>query len=99
MPEISDSYTPVLKEGFLFEPIPEGCLLLEEATGNLITLNSAAEAVLTYCDNALSVAEICRIVEEEWQVPRDEVRQAIARLMELGVLIAPPSHEPDSAPS
>ena len=51
----------VVGEGFSWEPIPDGCLLFEESTGRLLTLNPAAEAVLAHCDGELTGAEISRV--------------------------------------
>jgi hypothetical protein len=93
VPENFDSYVPVLKEGFLFEPIPEGCMLFEESTGKLVTLNEAAEAVLTYCDSEHTVADICREVSQELQISQRDVRGALQELLAQGVLEPPPSPE------
>jgi hypothetical protein len=81
-----ESYFPVVKDGFLFEPIPEGCMLFEEASGKLITLNEAAEAVLTFCDGEHSVADICRDLERDLHLSEQDVRKALGQLAELGVV-------------
>lgn len=85
-----ESYAPELSDGFLWEPIPDGCLLFEESTGKLITLNASAEAVLTHCDGELTVAQICRILESDFQIPSEETRSVLKRLLEEGV-ISPPA--------
>ena len=99
MPDSFELHTPVVSDGFLWEPIPDGCLLFEEATGKLITLNAAAEAVLTYCDNEHTVAEICRSVEEDLQIPANEARSVLNQLLELGAILPPPSPNEPAPPA
>lgn len=81
-----DSCLPEVKESFLWEPIPEGCVLFEEATGKLLTLNSSAEAILTHCDGELTVSELCSILENDFQVPPEETRAVLRQLMEEQVI-------------
>lgn len=81
-----ESYVPEVSDGFLWEPIPDGCLLFEESTGKLITLNASAEAVLTHCDGKMTVAEICRTLESDLQIPGEETRSVLKRLLEEGVI-------------
>jgi hypothetical protein len=87
----SEADIPTIREGYLWEPIPEGCLLFQEKTGKLITLNSSAEAVLTHCDGELTVGEICRVLENEFQIPAAETGSVLKRLREEQVIDFSPS--------
>lgn len=86
-----ETHRPVIRDGFIWEPIPEGCLLFEEATGKLVTLNPAAEAVLGYCDGELTVAEIIRELESEFGVESIEAAATLSRLIDERVITPPPA--------
>lgn len=76
----------VVGDGFSWEPIPDGCLLFEESTGRLLTLNPAAEAVLSHCDGELTGAEISRALESDFAIPTAETRSILDRLRAEGVI-------------
>ena len=80
----------VVGDGFSWEPIPDGCLLFEEGTGRLLTLNPAAEAVLAHCDGELTGAEISRTLETDYDIPPAETRSLLQRLCEEGVILTAP---------
>ena len=80
------AYIPLVRDGFSWEPIPDGCILYEESTGKMITLNATAEAVLTHCYGELTVAEICRTIEDDFQVTREEAESVLKRLQGEGVI-------------
>lgn len=82
-----DTFAPEVRPGFLWEPVPDGCLLFEESTGKLLTLNAAAEIVLTHADGQLTVIEICATLEHDFQIPAPETRSLLQRLMDEGVLL------------
>ena len=71
---------------FSWEPIPEGCLLYEETTGKLLTLNPTAEAILAHCDGELTGTEICRVLESELEIPVAVTRDLLTRLRAEGVI-------------
>ncbi len=73
-------------EQFTWEPIPDGCLIYEERTGKLLTLNPAAEAVLAHCDGELTGAEICGRLESDFEIPAAETRSLLVRLCAEGVI-------------
>ncbi len=81
-----ETYVPTVRDGFLWEPIPDGCFLYEESTGKLITLNASAEAVLTHCDGESTVAEICQAVESDFQISREEAEEVLKKLISEGVI-------------
>lgn len=76
----------VVGSQFSWEPIPDGCLLFEESTGKLLTLNPAAEAVLTHCDGELTGAEISRVLECDFDIPATETHSLLTRLCAEGVI-------------
>ena len=76
----------VVGDGFSWEPIPDGCLLFEESTGRLLTLNPAAETVLAHCDGELTGAEISRVLESNFAIPATETRSLLTRLCAEGVI-------------
>jgi len=80
------AYVPTVRESFSWEPIPDGCILYEEASGKMVTLNATAEAVLTHCYGEMTVAEICRTVEGEFQISREESENVLKRLQAEGVI-------------
>ena len=75
-----EAHRLVVGDGFAWEPIPDGCMLFEESTGRLLTLNPAAEAVLTHCDGELTGAEISRVLESDFDIPSAETRSLLQRL-------------------
>lgn len=81
-----DAQRLVIGEGFAWESIPDGCLLYEERTGKLITMNPIAEAVLTHCDGELTGAEIGQILERDFEIPPAETRRLLAQLHAEGVI-------------
>ncbi len=81
-----DSQRLMVGERFAWEPIPDGCLLFEESTGKLLTLNPAAEAVLAHCDGELTGAAISRILETDFEIPTAETRSLLERLRAEGVI-------------
>lgn len=76
----------VVGSHFSWEPIPDGCLLFEESTGKLLTLNPAAEAVLSHCDGELTGAEIGRVLESDFDIPAMETHGLLQRLCAEGVI-------------
>lgn len=80
----------VVGSHFAWEPIPEGCLLFEEGTGKLLTLNPAAEAVLAHCDGELTGGEISRVLESDFDIPTAETRSLLQRLSTEGVILPAP---------
>jgi hypothetical protein len=80
------AYVPSVRESFAWEPIPDGCILYEESTGKMITLNATAEAVLTHCFGEMTVDEICRKIEGEFQITREEAESVLKRLQGEGVI-------------
>ncbi len=83
-------WRPIVGDTFSWEPIPEGCLLFEEGTGKLLTLNPSAEAVLTHCDGEQTVGEIVGTLESDWGIPPTETLNLLQRLRDEGVLRADP---------
>jgi hypothetical protein len=84
--EASESRRLLVREGFSWEPIPDGCLLFEERTGKLLTLNPAAEAVLAHCDGELTAAEITARLTSEFEIPATETRRLLEQLRAEGVI-------------
>jgi hypothetical protein len=81
-----ESQRLVVGNHFSWEPIPDGCLLFEESTGKLLTLNPAAEAVLAHCDGELTGAEISSVLETDFDIPATETRSLLQRLSAEGVI-------------
>ncbi len=86
------NFMPVVQDGFLWEPIQDGCLMYHEVSGKLVTLNFTAEAVLSYCDGEHTVSEISRELEDTMQIAAAHTMESLERLIEAG-LISPPSSE------
>lgn len=84
---------PELMEGFLWEELDDGCVLYHEATGRMVTLNGAAEAVLSCCGGGMVAADVLRRVEEEFGLSGDDSLAGLRMLVREGVirLVLPPS--------
>lgn len=85
---------PIIRDGFLWESLDEGCLLYHEASGKMITLNLEAEIILSHCTGEFSVADLLDKLERGFSVPPDAARAVIRQLEDEGViepLIWPPS--------
>lgn len=80
----------VVGSQFSWEPIPDGCMLFEESTGKLLTLNPAAEAVLAHCDGELTGAEISTVLETDFDIPATETHSLLTRLCAEGVILIAP---------
>lgn len=77
---------PTITDRFFWEPLPDGCLLFEEATGELITLNGPAELILSHCDGEHSIGDLQRMVEAELEVSPSVTEELIRRLLSAGVI-------------
>ena len=86
MPDPLPSPRPLVREGFLFEPLDEGCLLYHPDSGKLITLNAAAEAILTCCTGEFTTAEIIDLAAQQFDLDPADSSQALQHLREQGVI-------------
>jgi hypothetical protein len=77
---------PELVEGFLWEELDDGCVLYHEATGKMVTLNGAAEAVLSCCGDGVTVADVLRLAAGEFAMPEQECAEAVKILRREGVI-------------
>lgn len=84
--EVWSKSRPTITDRFSWEPLPDGCLLFEEATGELLTLNGPAELILSHCDGEHSIEELRRIVEVELEISPSVTEEMIRRLLSAGVI-------------
>ena len=82
---------PSLNPEFGWEPMPDGCLVFRAETGQVLTLNPAAELILTYCDGTMTVRDIFTEITSELAMPEPEFLATVARMVEEKALhISPP---------
>jgi hypothetical protein len=76
----------LLRPGFLWEVIEDGCLLFEEASGRMLTLSRLAELVLVHSTGEFTAREICGELARLFEVKRDEAMAACRNLLAEGVI-------------
>jgi hypothetical protein len=85
IPESFLSHIPEIRDGFLFEETEDGAMLYESSTGKVITLDRAADLILSHCADGLSVKEITEKITSEFSMGRDEVLQGLTSLRDHGI--------------
>ncbi len=78
---------PQLNEAFDWEPMPDGCLLFSQETGQVLTVNPTAELILSFCDGELTVDEIYDQISQDIELPRESFEETIGRFIEEKVLL------------
>lgn len=76
----------MIREGFLWEDIEEGCLLYHSGSGAMLTLNAGAEVVLAHCTGEFSVDEMLAVVHRDFGIAADEALKALDTLRTHGVV-------------
>jgi hypothetical protein len=79
---------PLIKEGFLWESLDEGCLLYHEASGKMITLNQAAETVLIHCTGEFSLPDLIDTLEKDFAMAAETTQAALRQLEQEAVIEA-----------
>ena len=80
---------PALNPDFAWEPMPDGCLVYRTESGQVLTLNPAAELILSYCDGTATVRGIFDEISAEIPMPEAEFLAAISQfLKENAVVVA-----------
>ncbi len=75
-----------IKDGFQWESLDEGCLLYHEQSGNMITLNAAAEIVLSHCTGEFPLEGLLRLLQQEFGMPPEAAQTALRELEAQGVV-------------
>lgn len=78
---------PTLNEKFVWEPMPDGCILYCQESGQILTLNPAAELILSYCDGATALGEVYAAVAKEAELPDDAFWVTVTRCLDEKVLL------------
>lgn len=76
-----------LNEGFVWEPMNDGCILYCQSTGQIITVNPTAELILTYCDGEMSLEQIFLAVNEDAPMDRAAFESSVSKFLDEKVLI------------
>ncbi len=77
---------PLVRTGFLFEPLDDGCLLYEPTSGKMVTLNHAAEAVLSLCTGEFTPLQIEALAAQEFALSPAETALALQQLRDAEVI-------------
>lgn len=77
---------PLVRDGFLFEPLDEGCLLYHPASGAMLTLNSAAEAILALCTGEFTPPELEALAAQKFALTPAETALALQQLRSAEVI-------------
>lgn len=84
------SFKPKARTDVLQQASPEGCLLLDQATERVHSLNRTAAFVWTYCDGNHNLAEITSALTLSWKGPMKdlcaEVKETVEKFRALGLL-------------
>ncbi len=86
---VSDVSKPILNEEFDYEPMPDGCILFKQASGQIISLNPPAELILSFCDGETDIASIFTLSGDEMELDRETFDEVINSLFEQKVLLLP----------
>jgi len=78
---------PRLNETFDWEPMPDGCILFSQETGQVLTVNPTAELILTFCDGENSLETIYEDVSKDIDIPRDAFLETVERFVKEEVLL------------
>ncbi len=78
---------PRLNNKFIWEPMPDGCLLWCEESGQILILNPMAELILTYCDGETRLLEISANLAEEVPITQELFLKSIRRFLAEKVLL------------
>jgi len=76
-----------LNETFVWEPMPDGCILYCQTSGQILTINPTAELILTYCDGETPLQTIYQSVIEDAPLTEAEFQTAVQKLIEENVLL------------
>jgi hypothetical protein len=76
-----------LNADFVWEPMPDGCILYCQGTGQIVTVNPAADLILTYCDGESSLQQIYQSVIEDAPLEQPEFQAAVQKLVDEKVLL------------
>ncbi|MEW6302154.1 MAG: PqqD family peptide modification chaperone [Verrucomicrobiota bacterium] len=76
-----------LNEQFVWEPMPDGCILYCQDSGQIITLNPTAELILSYCDGATSLREVYHAMTQETPIAEDVFFSTVQRFLDEKVLL------------
>ncbi|PIQ85769.1 MAG: hypothetical protein COV74_07435 [Candidatus Omnitrophica bacterium CG11_big_fil_rev_8_21_14_0_20_45_26] len=81
---------PKGKSHIVFQPAQEGCLLLNQKTDQMHSLNAAAAFIWTFCDGRHSIQDIEEAFLKHAKLPPEEAKKEIdktlAELHSLGLL-------------
>jgi hypothetical protein len=78
--------SPLIRDGFLWESLDEGCLLYHEESGKMVTLNHEAEIVLSHCTGEFPLPDLLRLLEEEFAMAPTAAQAALRQLEDEGVI-------------
>jgi hypothetical protein len=77
---------PTLNPEFDWEPMPDGCLVYQTNSGRVITLNPAAELILSYCDGTATTREIYAEICAEIPMTETDFLAGFSHLLKETVL-------------
>ncbi|MDA7916415.1 hypothetical protein N9B94_04195 [Verrucomicrobia bacterium] len=87
----SDACKPSLNEEFDYEPMPDGCILFKQSSGQIISLNPPAELILSYCDGETELGKVYELTCDEMELEKSAFDETISSLFEQKVLLTPTS--------
>lgn len=76
-----------LNEEFVWEPMPDGCILYRQSSGQIMTVNPAAELILTYCDGDTPLKDVYQSVSTDVELTEPAFLEAVQKLMDENVLL------------
>ena len=88
VPDSTMQMKPQLNQSFDWEPMPDGCLLFSQETGQVLTVNPTAELILSFCDGENSLDQIYGDITKDLELPRESFLETIDRFISEKVLLA-----------
>ncbi len=82
------SMKPQLNDAFDWEPMPDGCLLFSQETGQVLTVNPTAELILSFCDGEHSLEDIYQDISRDVEIPKESFQETVERFIAEKVILS-----------
>lgn len=76
-----------LNESFVWEPMPDGCILYSQSSGQIITLNPVTELMLSFFDGETSLDQVYTALQEDAPMDQSVFGDTVDKLMAEKVLL------------
>ena len=77
-----------LNERFTWEPMPDGCILYCQDSGQIMTLSPVVELILTYCDGETPIRTVFESVLQDAELSEESFCKTVDQLVSEKVLLS-----------